>query len=50
MADAGLKDLHIIANDAGNDKADGIGTLIVEQRRPVWWPPMWVSTPRWPSR
>lgn len=30
MADAGLKDLHIIANDAGNDKADGIGTLIVE--------------------
>lgn len=32
MADAGLKDLHIIANDAGNDKADGIGTLIVEQR------------------
>ncbi|MCI8538494.1 MAG: CoA transferase subunit A [Oscillospiraceae bacterium] len=32
MADAGLKDLHIIANDAGNDKADGIGTLIVERR------------------
>lgn len=32
MADAGLKDLHIIANDAGNDKADGIGTLIVEGR------------------
>ena len=32
MADAGLKDLHIIANDAGNDKADGIGTLIVEKR------------------
>ena len=30
MANAGLKDLHIIANDAGNDKADGIGTLIVE--------------------
>ena len=29
MADAGIKDLHIIANDAGNDKADGIGTLIV---------------------
>ena len=28
MADAGLKDLHIIANDAGNDKADGIGTLL----------------------
>lgn len=32
MADAGLKGLHIIANDAGNDKADGIGTLIVEKR------------------
>lgn len=32
MADAGLKDLHIIANDAGNDKQDGIGTLIVEKR------------------
>ena len=32
MADAGLKDLHIIPNDAGNDKADGIGTLIVEKR------------------
>lgn len=32
MADAGLKDLHIIANDAGNDKADGIGTLVVERR------------------
>lgn len=32
MADAGLKDLNIIANDAGNDKADGIGTLIVEKR------------------
>lgn len=30
MSDAGLKELHIIANDAGNDKADGIGTLIVE--------------------
>ncbi len=32
MADAGLKDLHIIANDAGNDKVDGIGTFIVERR------------------
>ncbi len=32
MADAGLKDLHIIANDAGNDRQDGIGTLIVEGR------------------
>ena len=32
MADAGLKDLRIIANDAGNDKTDGIGTLIVEKR------------------
>ncbi len=32
MADAGLKDLHIIANDAGTDKADGIGTFIVEKR------------------
>ena len=27
-----FKDLHIIANDAGNDKADGIGTFIVEGR------------------
>ena len=32
MADAGLTGLHIIANDAGNDKAGGIGTLIVEGR------------------
>lgn len=32
MADAGLKDLNIIANDAGNDKVDGIGTFIVEGR------------------
>ena len=30
MADAGLRDLHIIANDAGNDRTDGIGSLIVE--------------------
>lgn len=30
MADAGLRDLHIIANDAGNDHTDGIGSLIVE--------------------
>ncbi len=32
MADAGLKDLHVIANDAGNDRQDGIGTLVVEHR------------------
>ncbi len=32
MVDAGLKDLHIIANDAGNDTSDGIGTFIVEGR------------------
>ena len=32
LADTGIKDLHIIANDAGNDKADGIGTFIVEGR------------------
>lgn len=50
LADTGIKDLHIIANDAGNDKADGIGTFIVEGRRPAWWPPTWASTLRWPSR
>lgn len=32
VADAGFKDFHIIANDAGNDKYDGIGTLICEKR------------------
>ncbi len=28
MAEAGLKDFTLIANDTGNDKADGIGTLV----------------------
>ena len=32
IADAGYKDFHIIANDAGNDKEDGIGTLVCEHR------------------
>lgn len=32
IADAGYRDFHIIANDAGNDHADGIGTLICERR------------------
>lgn len=32
IADAGLRDFHIIANDAGNDLQDGIGTLICEKR------------------
>lgn len=32
VADAGFKGFHIIANDAGNDKQDGIGTLICEHR------------------
>lgn len=32
LADTGIKNLHIIANDAGNDKVDGIGTFIVEGR------------------
>jgi acetate CoA/acetoacetate CoA-transferase alpha subunit len=32
IADAGNKDFNIIANDAGNDKADGIGTLVCEKR------------------
>jgi len=32
IADAGFKDLNIIANDAGNDKQDGIGTLVCEKR------------------
>ncbi len=32
MADAGLKDLNVISNDAGNDHEDGIGTLICEHR------------------
>ena len=30
LADKGVKDLHLIANDCGNDKQDGIGTLILE--------------------
>lgn len=32
IADAGYRDFNIIANDAGNDKYDGIGTLICEHR------------------
>lgn len=32
IADAGYKGFNIIANDAGNDKADGIGTLVCEHR------------------
>lgn len=32
LADTGIQGLHIIANDAGNDKQDGIGTFIVEKR------------------
>ncbi len=32
LADTGIRGLHIIANDAGNDWQDGIGTFIVERR------------------
>lgn len=32
IADAGYKDFDLIANDTGNDKYDGIGTLICEKR------------------
>lgn len=32
MAKADLKDLYVIANDAGNDKQDGIGTLVCQKR------------------
>lgn len=30
IADKGVKNLHLIANDCGNDKFDGLGTLILE--------------------
>lgn len=32
MAQAGITDIELIANDAGNDHADGIGTLICQHR------------------
>lgn len=32
MSKAGIRDLDLIANDAGNDKEAGIGTLICEKR------------------
>ena len=32
MAEAGITDIELIANDAGNDHADGIGTLICQHR------------------
>lgn len=32
IADAGYKDFDLIANDTGNDKQDGIGTLVLEKR------------------
>lgn len=32
IADAGFENFNIIANDAGNDKQDGIGTLVCEHR------------------
>lgn len=32
IADAGYKGFDLIANDTGNDKEDGIGTLICEKR------------------
>ncbi len=32
VSDAGFKDLNIIANDAGNDKQDGIGTFICRKQ------------------
>ncbi len=32
MAEAGITDIDLISNDAGNDHADGIGTLICQHR------------------
>ena len=32
IVDAGFTDFNIVANDAGNDKFDGIGTFICEKR------------------
>jgi acetate CoA/acetoacetate CoA-transferase alpha subunit len=32
MVKSGLKDITLISNDAGNDKFDGIGTLICQKR------------------
>jgi len=32
MAEAGITDIDLIANDAGNDHADGIGTLVCQHR------------------
>ena len=32
IVDAGFRDFTVIANDAGNDKFDGIGTLFCEER------------------
>ena len=32
MAEAGITDIDLISNDAGNDHTDGIGTLICQQR------------------
>ena len=32
IVDAGFRDFDVIANDAGNDKFDGIGTLFCQQR------------------
>ena len=32
MAEAGITDIDLISNDAGNDQTDGIGTLICQHR------------------
>jgi acetate CoA/acetoacetate CoA-transferase alpha subunit len=32
MVRAGVRDLDLITNDAGNDQADGIGTLVCQRR------------------
>lgn len=32
MAEAGITDIDLISNDAGNDHTDGIGTLICQHR------------------
>lgn len=32
IADAGFREFDVIANDAGNDKQDGIGTLVCQNR------------------
>ena len=32
LIEQGIKDIHLISNDAGNDHTDGIGTLVCRRR------------------